>query len=133
VQNLLPASVVSRRGYDQGGSYCARSPGAPSLARQASDPHDTRGCSPAPAILLVDRLGLALGRGREGRYAHRRVDLETSRGSAGEMTPGCRAASEALSTAAIDVYDTEPLPADHPLRSLPNAGTPVRLMAHGAA
>ena len=66
-------------------------------------------------------------------------------------------------TAAIDVYDTEPLPADHPLRSLPNAlltghigyvtddlyrtffqdsveniaafraGTPVRLMAYGAA
>ncbi len=23
--------------------------------------------------------------------------------------------------AALDVYDTEPLPADHPLRSLPNA------------
>jgi uroporphyrinogen-III synthase len=66
-----------------------------------------------------------------------------------------------ISTAAIDVYDTEPLPADHPLRSLPNAlltehigyvtddlyrtflqdsveniaafraGTPVRLMASG--
>ncbi|MCW2655381.1 MAG: D-isomer specific 2-hydroxyacid dehydrogenase NAD-binding [Mycobacterium sp.] len=68
-----------------------------------------------------------------------------------------------ISTAAIDVYNTEPLPADHPLRSLPNAlltghigyvtddlyrtfyedsveniaafraGTPVRLMAYGAA
>jgi phosphoglycerate dehydrogenase-like enzyme len=26
-----------------------------------------------------------------------------------------------ISTAAIDVYDIEPLPADHPLRTLPNA------------
>ena len=48
--------------------------------------------------------------------------VNTSRGPIADEAALIDALREgAIRTAAIDVYDTEPLPADHPLRALPNA------------
>src|SRR3546814_8879828 len=60
------------------------------------------------------------------------IFINTGRSALVDEAALVAALKESRFTAAIDVFDTEPLPADSPFRSLPNAVLPPHAAGHTA-
>ncbi|MGB3481766.1 MAG: D-2-hydroxyacid dehydrogenase family protein [Mycobacterium sp.] len=72
-------------------------------------------------LVLSERTRAIVGAEELALLGHRGLLVNTSRGPLVDETALVAAlASGALGAAALDVFDVEPLPPDHPLRTLPN-------------
>ncbi|MFJ8486935.1 NAD(P)-dependent oxidoreductase [Streptomyces sp. NPDC094038] len=73
-------------------------------------------------VVLSERTRGLVGARELGLMKPTAILVNTSRGPVVEEAALIRALSEGgIASAALDVFDREPLPSDHPLRSLPNA------------
>ncbi|WP_428492361.1 D-2-hydroxyacid dehydrogenase family protein [Rhodopila sp.] len=71
-------------------------------------------------MVLSERSRGLLGAADIARMKHRAILVNTSRGPIVDEAAMLRALHEGNIVAALDVYDREPLPPDHPLRKAPN-------------
>lgn len=72
-------------------------------------------------LVLSDRTRGIIGRAELARMKPGAVLVNTSRGPLVDEAALIEASRAGRITVALDVYDREPLPADHPLRTLPNS------------